>query len=99
MGDERDGERDGGGERRPGPRRPARLPPLDQWQHHRDQACRDQRHPGQVQPGRVLIAGFGHQARSGQQRGYADRHVDPEDDPPAQPGHVGADEDAADELT
>jgi len=46
----------------------------------------------------VLGAGFRDPSPRRRQRDQADRHVDPEDGPPSQAGHVRVDEHAADQL-
>ena len=83
---------------RPRPGRPALLAAVRERQHDRDQARRQQGGARQVEVAGALGAGLRHQPPGRRQGDQADRHVDPEDGPPAQAGHVRVDEHAADQL-
>ena len=86
------------GEARPRPGRPALLAAVGERQHDRDQARRQQGGARQVQVAGLRGPGFGDQPPRRRQGDQADRHVDPEDGPPSEAGHVRVDEHAADQL-
>ena len=91
----------GHGERQPRPQRPAVRAALDQRQHDRGEA---ERSPAWCRRGPGCRPGLGKRRDSGMTRGAAitassaDRDVDEKAAAPAQPGRVGLDEDAADQL-
>ena len=87
------------GQRQPRPQGPSMLAPIDERQHDRGEAGGDQHSADYVETARCVSLRLGHQRRRQRERQQSDRHVDEKAAAPAEPGHVGLYEHAAEQLS